>query len=646
MIHFRRTVIAAGALLVALATASTTSAQVCDGSETPEGEPVCSDGYVDTFNGGINSTPPVYSPITCGESVCGEAGTFDLGGIANRDTDFYLLNLAVDTQVTWTVSADGFAHAITTVDPSLGVVVGDFATSAAGEEISVTNCLPAGAWALFVSTANFTGVPCGSQYVGTVTCTPCVPPPPLCGPGAGDCFSDNGTPGCENVECCEAVCALDPFCCDVLWDGLCASEAAELCARPNRPSHAEKGSLLLFSKVDLRWDAAGGLLQDTFLSLTNDYPADVRVQMYFINGDPPLDEPGVRFHPGWNKVDNLIQLTGDQPTYWSALSGLPAVGGLAPFTSLDPGFPPGRPVGDGSGDRMLRGYVIAWAVDADSEEIRWNHLSGAGTLVNYADGTAWEYNALSHVVVADVPNGAKSGSPGVLNLDGLEYSRSFAQLLMNYQAVGSGAFSGARQVVSELDVTLHPVSADLRQDTCGPVTTKAKFDIWNMNEIKFSELERCITCWDQTLGSDYETPNHFMIQQLQTDHGKARIDGLASQVCDVDIDPNDGTFPPGDPCDPRPDESNHPDDVVSIDTPLAGLVARLLSFDGGADHGASGVTMVGLGDDGSAVIRYDLLPPPPEAGKPVPGGGERSLERSREARPRPGIRDIGAARPK
>ena len=57
----------------------------------------------------------------------------------------------------------------------------------------------------------------------------------------------------------------------------------------DRVSGTEKGSLLFLSKVELRWDAAGTLIQDTFVSLLNDSNAPVKVQMYFINGDPPLD---------------------------------------------------------------------------------------------------------------------------------------------------------------------------------------------------------------------------------------------------------------------------------------------------------------------------------------------------------------------
>jgi hypothetical protein len=58
---------------------------------------------------------------------------------------------------------------------------------------------------------------------------------PTC-PGEGNCFQANGTPGCEDLECCEAVCAQDPFCCDVAWDSICAAEAQEKCGNDACPS--------------------------------------------------------------------------------------------------------------------------------------------------------------------------------------------------------------------------------------------------------------------------------------------------------------------------------------------------------------------------------------------------------------------------
>jgi hypothetical protein len=173
------------------------------------------------------------------------------------------------------------------------------------------------------------------------------------------------------------------------------------------------------------------------------------------------------------------------------------------------------------------------------------------------------------------------------------------------------------QVVSHSHLALHPVPADLTQEGDGPLTTKANVTVWNMNEVKFSGTHRCITCWDQTLLSDYALSNHFLLQHLQTDRGKARIDGLGSQVCDVDIDPNDGVFPPlNNP--PGPNDSHHPDDVVSSDAPLIGVAVNFLEFDGGNRHDAVASPLVGMGLDATAAIKYDPTPPPPEMPDPVP----------------------------
>lgn len=49
------------------------------------------------------------------------------------------------------------------------------------------------------------------------------------GLGSGDCCASNDTPGCSDPSCEAAVCAADPFCCDVAWDGLCADQAETLC---------------------------------------------------------------------------------------------------------------------------------------------------------------------------------------------------------------------------------------------------------------------------------------------------------------------------------------------------------------------------------------------------------------------------------
>ena len=66
--------------------------------------------------------------------------------------------------------------------------------------------------------------------VDVLCATPCPSP---CNPdNPNDCFVGGAGPGCNNVECCETVCCVDAFCCDVAWDGLCAAQAASLCGKP------------------------------------------------------------------------------------------------------------------------------------------------------------------------------------------------------------------------------------------------------------------------------------------------------------------------------------------------------------------------------------------------------------------------------
>lgn len=54
-----------------------------------------------------------------------------------------------------------------------------------------------------------------------------------CGlPSSGNCFAQHDLPGCANPVCCEAVCAdvAYMFCCIVSWDEVCAQRALDVCA--------------------------------------------------------------------------------------------------------------------------------------------------------------------------------------------------------------------------------------------------------------------------------------------------------------------------------------------------------------------------------------------------------------------------------
>jgi len=57
-----------------------------------------------------------------------------------------------------------------------------------------------------------------------------------CGnPRAGSCCHSQPTPYCNDAVCCEAVCAFDPFCCDLRWDYNCADAANDtnICVIPS-----------------------------------------------------------------------------------------------------------------------------------------------------------------------------------------------------------------------------------------------------------------------------------------------------------------------------------------------------------------------------------------------------------------------------
>ncbi len=63
----------------------------CAPNATPEGEPDCEEDYVDTFNGGCHSTPPVWSSIAPGDVVCGRGGNFAVNDVpCNSDQDCFI----------------------------------------------------------------------------------------------------------------------------------------------------------------------------------------------------------------------------------------------------------------------------------------------------------------------------------------------------------------------------------------------------------------------------------------------------------------------------------------------------------------------------------------------------------------------------
>ncbi len=53
----------------------------------------------------------------------------------------------------------------------------------------------------------------------------------VCGRGRGECNAARTAPGCNDISCCAKVCAADNFCCNSEWDATCVQSAADLCGR-------------------------------------------------------------------------------------------------------------------------------------------------------------------------------------------------------------------------------------------------------------------------------------------------------------------------------------------------------------------------------------------------------------------------------
>ncbi len=379
-------------------------------------------------------------------------------------------------------------------------------------------------------------------------------------------------------------------------------EPADLRTGPLPPNAAKgfnmKGSLLYFPNVEIKWNAQSEITQTTVIELSNDYPGEVYVLMYFVNGDPPLAAVttfgGIieeRAHDGWNFVDNQILLTQHEPTFWDVATGQPK--GVVPFGNLDPGIPqfplPGRPDPDVPGGRMLRGFIVAWAVTIDGHEITWNHLRGNAMIMNFAEQSAWQYDAAAFraLGVEGQPTVDECGAnSGRLKLDGFEYQTGYERLMMEFITPGTALSSGVRGLqLIDTDLTIMPMTLDFRATSQNPgnvpTTTWVRFDIWNQNEIRFSGTSTCVSCWHQAPIGSYPQPNHFRRDNIQTDVGKARMTGLWNPACGE----------------------------TARDAAILGVAARMLEFPGIENRKAmAGSPLIGIGDL-EASIHFDSVEP-------------------------------------
>jgi hypothetical protein len=150
----------------------------CPPNAQLEGEPVCGVDYVDSWNGGCNSVPPVFTDLAnngC-STVCAAGGNYTYQGLSYRDTDWYQLVLPVACNVTATMCSS-FESQLAVINGNAGcggfsIVCGSvFGTP--GTTVSCGPTVLSGTNWIFAATSAFSGVPCGSPYILTVDTGTC-----------------------------------------------------------------------------------------------------------------------------------------------------------------------------------------------------------------------------------------------------------------------------------------------------------------------------------------------------------------------------------------------------------------------------------------------------------------------------------------
>lgn len=158
-----------------------------------------------------NALPAVASDST---ATADNAGSGSCGGLTGNDVSY-----------TWTAPADGF-YTFDTTGSDFPAVVYVRDGDCGGPELDCTfSQFGAGSIAFAELVADQTVVVtvdsegASGDFLLTIDA----------GEAGGDCCIAHDGPGCLVPDIEECVCAIDSFCCDNTWDGLCASEAVDPC---------------------------------------------------------------------------------------------------------------------------------------------------------------------------------------------------------------------------------------------------------------------------------------------------------------------------------------------------------------------------------------------------------------------------------
>lgn len=140
----------------------------CPSGGIAEGEPVCGPQYIDAFNGGCNTTPTLFQPVTAGETICGECGTYTYGATAMRDMDWYIINIPFYSDLIVEVLAEFPAQTLIAPAECPPTTLITSASDVYCTEFTATApSLAPGDYYVVISPIVYSGIECGTRYLAT-----------------------------------------------------------------------------------------------------------------------------------------------------------------------------------------------------------------------------------------------------------------------------------------------------------------------------------------------------------------------------------------------------------------------------------------------------------------------------------------------
>lgn len=290
-------------------------------------------------------------------------------------------------------------------------------------------------------------------------------------------------------------------------------------ASPKVGGLSQKGSLLIFPKIDTTPGT------ETYILLSNDNNQPVSVYCDWVQVDPADTPPALpecltispgdlaKFPIKQTPSDSLFTLTPFQPVMFAASTGL----------SDDPIPVTVNPFGTNH-----RGYFACWAVDFDgTKQISFNHLSGMAYVLSATSGysyPAWTFQGLG------APFKGAIGQAGTIKFDAVEYDAMPQYLVFTVPTLGT---ADNVNVFQNLEVTLLPGKQNFTNMTLVHNVTRAIFDAWNENEVRYSGGSKCGWCyWDDMLSTIVVGGNPlFAATNMHTSVARFRVNGAASGTC-------------------------------------------------------------------------------------------------------------------